>query len=77
MMCDRLTGPYLAELSNGPTRFRWTGPDGKPQVACGYVAGDADAMLCHYLTTHEMTLDKARHTLAQLIMGERRTSLGQ
>lgn len=75
MLCDRPTGPFLAEpQSYGPTRHRWTGPDGQPKVACGYVAADQDAMLCHLLATHEMTLDKARRVLAQRIVGGKPSS---
>ena len=69
MLCDRATGPFLAEIqSYGATRHRWTGPDGMPKVPCGYVARDVEAMICHLLTTHEMTLDKARLTVAQRIV---------
>jgi hypothetical protein len=70
MLCNRPTGPFLAEpQSYGPTRHRWTGPDGRPQIPCGYDARDVDAMLCHLLATHAMTLDLARRTLAQRIVG--------
>ena len=70
MLCERPTGPFLAELqSYGPTRHRWTGPDGEPKVPCGSTARDAEAMICHLLATHEMTLDKARRTVAQRIAG--------
>jgi hypothetical protein len=68
MLCDRPTGPFLAALGTDG-RHRWTGPDGRPQVRCGYEARDADAMLCHLLATHELTLDKARRTVAQRIVG--------
>ena len=64
MLCDRPTGPFVSEP--GPdSRPRWTGPDGEPKVTCGYAARDAQAMICHLLATHEMTLDKARRTVAQ------------
>ena len=66
MLCDRPTGPFLAEPQlAGPTRYRWTGPDGRSQIPCGYEARDADAMLCHLLATHAMTLDLARRALAK------------
>jgi hypothetical protein len=64
-VCNRPTGPYLDEpQSSGPNRHRWTGPDGEPKVPCGYMARDMDALLCHLLTTHTMTLDKARRSVA-------------
>ena len=70
MLCDRPTGPFLAEPQPaGPTRYRWTGPDGRPQIPCGYDARDADAMLCHLLATHAMTLDLARRALAKRVVG--------
>jgi len=72
MLCDRLTGHFLTEpQASGPSRYRWTGPDGRPQIPCGYDARDVDAMLCHLLATHAMTLDLARRTLAQRIVGRR------
>lgn len=64
MLCDRPTGPFLVELGRD-TRHRWTGPDGRPPVRCGYEARDSEAMLCHLMATHELTLDKARRTVAQ------------
>ena len=46
MFCDRPTGPFLAEPQPySPTRHRWTGPDGRPQVRCGYEARDAEAAI--------------------------------
>jgi hypothetical protein len=68
MLCDRLTGPFLVEPGT-ETRHRWTGPDGRPQIPCGYDARDVDAMLCHLLATHAMTLELARRTLAQRDVG--------
>ena len=66
MLCDRPTGHFLVEIqSYGPNRHRWTGPDGEPKVPCGYVARDMDALLCHLLATHTMTLDKARRSVGQ------------
>jgi hypothetical protein len=70
MFCERPTGPFLAEPQPyGPTRHRWTGPDGRPQVRCGYEARDAEAMICHLLATHEYALDRARRTVASWIGG--------
>jgi hypothetical protein len=70
MLCDRRTGPFRDEpQAYGPTRHLWTGPDGEPKVPCGYTARDADAMLCHLLVTHTMTLDQARRAVAQRIGG--------
>jgi hypothetical protein len=61
-------GPFLVEP--GPdSRHRWTGPDGRPQVKCGYEARGPEAIICHLLATHELTLDKARQTVAQQIVG--------
>jgi hypothetical protein len=76
MLCDRPTGPFLAEPQSYGTdrRHRWTGPDGQPQVRCGYEARDADAMICHLLATHELALDKARRTVAQRIVGGKRVA---
>ena len=64
MLCDRPTGPFLVDLCPD-SRHRWTGPDGRPPVKCGYEARDADAMICHLLATHELTLDKARRSVGQ------------
>ena len=72
MLCNRPTGHFLVEPQpSGPIRYRWTGPDGEPKVLCGYVARDMDALLCHLLATHTMTLDKARRSVAQRIVGEK------
>ena len=68
MLCDRSTGPFLVEVGLD-SRHRWTGPDGRPPVRCGYEARDAEAMICHLLATHELTLDKARRMVAPRIVG--------
>ena len=70
MLCDRPTGPFRDEpQAYGPTRHRWSGPDGEPKVPCGYTARDAEAMICHLLATHEYALDRARRTVASWIGG--------
>ena len=64
LVCNRPTGPFLDEPQpSGPIRHRWTGPDGAPKVLCRYVARDMDALLCHLLATHAMTLGEARRSV--------------
>lgn len=71
MICRASTGSFLrnSQAAGSDSGFRWSGPDGEPRVTCAYEARDGDAMLCHLLATHAMTLDAARRQLAAWIIG--------
>lgn len=55
MRCRLLTGAWM----RSGEREVWSGPQGIPQIPCGYEGGP-HTLLCHLIATHGLELEHAR-----------------